>query len=112
MASDRRTASTFFQRARLISRFSVTASMIQSHAAILPRSFSKLPGVTRAAPESTKKRSGTLLQGALDPLRREDGRKVKQQGGNTGVGEVGGDPRAHRASSENRYALNGPHGLS
>ena len=47
-----RCCSTFASSARLISRFSATASTIQSHSAIRARSSSKLPGVINRA-EST-----------------------------------------------------------
>src|SRR4051812_18601183 len=44
-----RTASTFFSSARLISRFSTTASMIQSHSGSFARSSSKFPMLTSLA---------------------------------------------------------------
>ena len=53
-----RSASTRLQRSRLIPRFSVTASMIQSASATSLRFSSKLPGVRSEAAAGVKKATG------------------------------------------------------
>src|SRR5580658_4857947 len=56
-------------RARLISRFSVTASTIQSQPLILARSSSKLPGVTSDLVSGVKKAAGFCFRAASNPPR-------------------------------------------
>ena len=109
IASGLRSASTFFHSARLISRFSVTASMIQSQSATFARSSSKLPGVISDAAESTKKPPGRCLAAFSTPLRGQFGRDIQQNRRNAGVGEVGGNTGAHGAGSEDGNALDGSH---
>ena len=58
IADGLRTASTFLSSVRLISRFSATASMIQSASASSLRSSSKLPVLISLASEGSKKAAG------------------------------------------------------
>ena len=62
-----RTASTFLSKARLISRFSTTASMIQSTSASFLMSSSKLPTVTSRASEGSIKAAGLDFFAASKP---------------------------------------------
>src|SRR5579871_1988071 len=63
-----RSFSTLLQSERLISRFSVTASMIQSQSATFGRSLSKLPVEIIAAEESTKNAPGRCLMAVSTPF--------------------------------------------
>src|ERR1035438_1105546 len=62
-----RTASTFFSKARLMSRFSTTASMIQSTSASFLMSSSKLPTVTNRASDVSMNAAGLDFFAASSP---------------------------------------------
>ena len=114
-----RMASTFFNSARLISRFSTTASMIQSTSLSRLRSSSKLPIVTRRASPGSKKAAGfdffaasspaaaILLRAGPSASGRND---VEQIAGHAGIGEVSGDARAHGSGAENGNFMDVLHG--
>ncbi len=91
-----------------MSRFSATASMIQSHSASLGRSSSKLPGVMSAARDGSKKAAGLDFESASRALRASCGSALSGFGGrssrsdrDSGVGQVGGDAGAHGSGAEN-----------
>ena len=99
-------------KARLISRFSATASMIQSQSFSFERSSSKLPMWMRAM------KSGEAKAAGLDffrPSRALAVRRigvaglghVQQQHGKAGVGDVGCDAGAHGARAEHGDAMDG-----
>src|SRR6267143_4080587 len=64
-----RNLATFARRPRLISRFSATASMIQSASAMRGRSSSKLPTETLEASAGVKKAAGLAFLAASSPAR-------------------------------------------
>ena len=92
----------------LISRFSVTASITQSHPASFGRSSSKLPGVMSVASDGSKKAAGLRFGksgrgGLSEPLAlRASGlwSEVEQKDGDSGIGQVCGDARAHGSGAE------------
>jgi hypothetical protein len=109
-----RNCSTRASRLRLISRFSETASMIQSASASFARSSSKLPVWIRRLVSRVKKAAGRDLRAASKPACttrfRERGSpaagNIEQKAWDSGVGEVRGDARAHGSRAEYRGLLN------
>ena len=118
-----RTASTRSSSLRLISRFSATASMIQSASAHHARLSSKLPGVISRAVSGVKNAAGrdffaassprdtmrlrTAGFSSVSPLRfssafNSGGTISSKIAGNAGIGKVRRDARAHRARAQHR----------
>ena len=102
----RDTASTFYN-ARLISRFSTTASRIQSTSPSFCKSSSKLPTVTRRARDGSKKAAGLASSRPPDPLLRPHSARLpllleeryRAANGHTRIGEVGARIAAHFANA-------------
>ena len=109
-------ASTFSTEPRLMSRFSATASMIQSQSASLARSSSKLPGVIKQRLSGSRKirRDAVWRRSQCRSARRRSvgliGKDdIEQNGRNAGVGEMRGDARTHGSGAENGNTTNGSH---
>ena len=86
---------------------SSTASTIQSQSANLPRSSSRLPGsISLAAPSCMNAAGSALRKLATAPSARAlrllapCGTMSSKHDGNAGIGDMGGDARAHRAGAD------------
>ncbi len=115
-----RMASTFFNNARLISRFSTTASMIQSTSASFFRSSSKLPTVTKRASDGSMNAAGLDFLAASSPAAAilfragpsaSGGTISKQVAGNAGIGEMRGDAGAHGSGAEDGDFIDALHDI-
>ena len=106
-----RTASTFFSSARLISRFSTTASMIQSQSASVLRVVFEIADGHQSRKAKLEKRGRLRLLRCLESgsaairLRSwhpsdSGGHDVEQEVEDTSVREVSGDARAHGSRAQ------------
>ncbi len=111
---------------RLISKFSATASTIQSAFAHQSRLSSKFPVMIRCARAGSEKCRGPRFQRGFEPSARDaiadfgtrerqasrffrgvqfGGNDIEQKSFHAGVREMRGDSRAHRACAENHRAI-------
>ena len=106
----RRAASTFSSSARFTSSRSTTASMIQSASRRRASPSSKPAVVISVQRVGSEERVRLERPRALQPLRGGFSSQIEQQRRNAGVGEMGGNLRAHHAGAKHGHGAD--HGSS